>query len=395
MNHPVSLLWLEGMDPQWVTTLPALSFFPLQGCDLQLEPVPLVEREQCRYQVLTGMGPGQFGRFDNVRVEDYHIRQNYGVPIGAVDRLLPDSIRQQGLRVLSLELRTPSEVSSLALQAYDFVLIRVPAANDLSASDLNALVQCWLDCLPATAQRLVLTDVFSSPATMAVNVNDFLASAGLLKCDEHMAISWPETLAYGAGSGQLWLNVRGREPQGTIRMGREFRKVSEMLARELVLHWRNPLTDEPVVEKVLTKEEAYSGEYVFKAPDLTILYRPGYAPSANARALRLDGMCVLPVASAALELPGQPAYARLLASGSEIQQGQFAQASLLDICPSVLHLLGLALPARLDGQVVRSLFSEAYLTRHPVAYDPREDEPVSHEDERLILARLRELGYLA
>jgi predicted AlkP superfamily phosphohydrolase/phosphomutase len=231
---------------------------------------------------------------------------------------------------------------------------------------------------------------------MAVNVNDFLASAGLLKYDDQLAISWSETLAYAAGSGQLWLNVRGRESQGVVRTGREFRKVSEMLAHELLSHWQDPLTDEPIVEKVLTKEQAYSGEYMFKAPDLTIVYRPGYVPSANARALRLDGMSVLrPALLDAVQPYVHRPYARLLMSGSVFQQGFSGEASLLDLFPTILHLLGLELPVRLDGNVIEDVFSEEYQEYFPVKYLLSEDEPLSREDESLILSRLRELGYLS
>src|SRR5581483_8001633 len=177
------------------------------------------------------------------------------------------------------------------------------------------------------AHLFVLTGVSSPSPRTLVNVNDFLADEGLLEVRQprsRATIIWSETLAYGLGTGQIWVNLRGREPQGIVNSGREYQEVCNVLIRELRTNWLDSVTYEPVVEQVFKKDEIYTGEYLFKAPDLTVVYRPGYAASPNATNLDLDGESILSaqqtdhVAVASDPGQSQAPYARLIAGGPSL-----------------------------------------------------------------------------
>jgi hypothetical protein len=78
------------------------------------------------------------------------------------------------------------------------------------------------------------------------------------------------------------------------------------------------------------------------------------------------------------------------------------EASLLDLAPTILHYLGLPVPANMDGRVLTEAFSDAFNAGNPVqiaagetAGDDQSDEVYTAAEEELVLAKLRDLGYVA
>ena len=79
-------------------------------------------------------------------------------------------------------------------------------------------------------------------------------------------------------------------------------------------------------------------------------------------------------------------------------------ASVLDITPTILYLLGLPVAKDMDGKVLVQAIDPSYLQRSPIryieSYDQEEKTPLKPEkpmstpyDEQL-LERLRSLGYI-
>jgi tetratricopeptide (TPR) repeat protein len=77
-------------------------------------------------------------------------------------------------------------------------------------------------------------------------------------------------------------------------------------------------------------------------------------------------------------------------------------ASLLDIAPTVLALLGLPVPQDMDGKPLTQIFTqpprldsiETYEPPHPDDGVQREEQPDDPESSRVVLERLAELGYI-
>lgn len=401
MKNTIYLLWLEGIHPSSLSTIPSLVELAAHGIDLHLTPLPLVEPGQCYYQAMTGMGAGKLGRFDAVRPENYTVQECTGIPEGALGCLLPDVLRKHKLAVASLEITASDALAMLASagERLDCALIRFSVGAAFSSSELDVLIrQCMALAMP-DAHLFVLTDVCSRAMHILVNVNDFLKDEGLLEVQEPYiqgGINWPQTLAYGLGTGQIWVNLRGREPQGVVSPGREYQDVCNALVHELSTNWLDPRTHEPVAARVFRRDEIYSGEFVFKAPDLITVYRPGYAASPKALRLELDGHVVAPqpVHTPWGDDPGQAPYARLIARGPELVNGFSGQAALIDLVPSIMYLLGLSIPRRIDGEVFAPMFSQSYLLQMPIERVEDTDELLSDEEEDIIIERLRNLGYM-
>jgi predicted AlkP superfamily phosphohydrolase/phosphomutase len=172
----------------------------------------------------------------------------------------------------------------------------------------------------------------------------------------------------------------------------------EGFRRELMdslLRFRCPSTGEPVVTRIWTREEAFSGAYMDLAPDLTVSLRDGGFVS------------ILP-SDTPLKRRREPTGTHrpegvFVAAGPGIRRGaRLTRLSILDVAPLLLHTLGLAVPEDLEGRVPADLYEPSHSTAHPVVYGDgtRSPEPVGKPEpapergEKEIVERLRALGYL-
>jgi arylsulfatase A-like enzyme len=89
-----------------------------------------------------------------------------------------------------------------------------------------------------------------------------------------------------------------------------------------------------------------------------------------------------------------------LAHGKHLQRGKSIEgASIMDLAPTILYLLGHAVPNDMDGKVLTSIFDEDFLAGRALEYiaEGSQEEgsvQVSPEEEQEVIERLKELGYL-
>ena len=240
----------------------------------------------------------------------------------------------------------------------------------------------------------------TQPATVGrfANINNFLAEMGVIERDEQKGlVNWPNSLAYYAGHGQLWVNLLGRDPQGVVHPQDEYEEVCATLAKALPSKLRAPETGAQVIERVYRKEELYSSEYLFCAPDLVVVFKPGYAPSPQSTRLDFDEETFTVPAAGMKVLAGvHPSNVRgfLLASAPALAAGVSAPepAPLSAVVPTLLHALGVEY-VDMDNPAIATLFSPPYLETHPIRAHVQAQE-LSEEDEELVINRLRDLGYI-
>ncbi len=80
-------------------------------------------------------------------------------------------------------------------------------------------------------------------------------------------VDWSRTKAYAMGLGNIYVNLMGREPKGSVAPGREYEEVRDALVhglQDLV----DPETGEKPVVRVYRREEIYSGFDPRLVPDL-------------------------------------------------------------------------------------------------------------------------------
>src|SRR5438132_11907778 len=98
---------------------------------------------------------------------------------------------------------------------------------------------------------------------------------GVIERDEQNGqVDWRGSVAYFAGNGQLWVNLLGRDAQGAVHPRVEYEEVRETLIKALPHKLRDVEAGVPVIERIYRKEELYSGDYLFCAPDLVVVFKP-------------------------------------------------------------------------------------------------------------------------
>jgi predicted AlkP superfamily phosphohydrolase/phosphomutase len=211
-------------------------------------------------------------------------------------------------------------------------------------------------------------------------------------------VDWPKTVAY-ANVRQcrdgVFVNLKGREPNGVVEPGPAYERVRDEVARAVRELW-NPETGESVVERLWRREEVYSGPYLAEAPDLVFAVSGG-GYLQDDRLGATDPIGPPP--------PGYGSYHRSpgiwAAGGPDIApSGPDATADIVDLTPTVLHLLGLPVPREMDGRVLTDHLRRESVATRPVTYASageatrRRSPGYTAEEEREIAERLRDLGYL-
>jgi predicted AlkP superfamily phosphohydrolase/phosphomutase len=212
-------------------------------------------------------------------------------------------------------------------------------------------------------------------------------------------VDWSKSKAYSFGRhlGSIYLNVRGREPQGIVEPGAEYEAVRDEIER-MAYDFRDPRTGRKLIGEVLRREEIYSGPHLDRAPDLIL--RPK-EPSDIFFGLADFGH--RETVSSVYRYSGMHRdYGLLIMSGPGVRQGATLEgASIQDLAPTVLHTMGLPIPSEMDGQVLVDAFEEEYVTAFPVTIgDPSAvserttGSGYTEEGEKEIMDRLEGLGYL-
>lgn len=133
---------------------------------------------------------------------------------------------------------------------------------------------------------VVMSDHGFGPFYRAFNLNRWLEMEGFIKLkDEKLRttshyfqnVDWIRTQAYGIGFNGLYLNMRGREAEGSV-LPAEREALLQDLTRRL-MNLRDPKDGKAIVKRVYRREEIYSGANMDNAPDLIIGYDRGYRAS--------------------------------------------------------------------------------------------------------------------
>ena len=209
-------------------------------------------------------------------------------------------------------------------------------------------------------------------------------------------VDWEHTLAYSIGHvGQIYINVDGQSGTGAVHP-QEYAAVRERIIA--VLHGlRHPDTGQPLVERIIPREEVCSGPHCDEGPDLHVVmdgYRcisfPLFATDERVitRQIRGDSGC-------------HRSHGVFIAWGPFIARGRTVSgARIVDLAPTILHIMGLPVPDDMDGRVLEDIYVPEFREAHPVRYDSRagqemkEQAALSAEETAELEDRLRGLGYL-
>ena len=224
------------------------------------------------------------------------------------------------------------------------------------------------------------------------------------------SIDWSRTKAYCsevlASPPSIWINLKGVKPQGIVDPADYEALVNHIIAKLAEL--KDPRNGKPVINRVYRRDEIFHGPFAQEGADLVLDWwsenslfstQPSFPEDTDKPALiirehkpsetsewggthRLHGILVA-------RAPG-------LRPGAEIENSH-----LIDIAPTVLHLLGVSVPQDMDGSVLTSAFRPEFLAENSVksgaASGTSEGDRSSgytDEESAKVEERLQALGYL-
>jgi predicted AlkP superfamily phosphohydrolase/phosphomutase len=204
-----------------------------------------------------------------------------------------------------------------------------------------------------------------------VNVNNWLAQHGYLKLKSPLVagragnndllqfVDWSGTQAYCVGLGFIYLNLKGREPQGIV----EPAEADELLARIRadLLAYEDEATGLKVCKDAYVMKEIHAGPYLDQEADLLCGFAPTYRVSWNTT---LGGLSVVTGPDGAgvpgpVITPSDKTWSgdHVSVALSEVQgvffsNRRFAVPSqgfhALAIAPTAVSLAGVAVPSEMD-----------------------------------------------
>jgi predicted AlkP superfamily phosphohydrolase/phosphomutase len=149
---------------------------------------------------------------------------------------------------------------------------------DRFVGDLSAQVEAW----SGKVRYLILSDHGFSEFRMKVHLNRWLAEKGYLTLknggSDLTGVDWSQSLAYAVGLNSIYLNIIGREGQGSVTADGVEKLLAEIKSK--LSNWKDP-GQTPVIQRIRLKHETYSGPYTRFGPDLVVGYAPGYRASAE------------------------------------------------------------------------------------------------------------------
>lgn len=151
----------------------------------------------------------------------------------------------------------------------------------------------------------------------------------------------PDSKAYSMDPGRIFVNLRGREPQGSVDAGREYEALRKELT-DALSELREPESGEPMIERVYKREEIYSGDCYPQAPDLVAMPCRGYDLKGSVKKAVLTEKGVI---------NGAHTYndAMIYIQGQDINKQEVA---IVDVMPTILRLMDVPIPRDVDGSVL-------------------------------------------
>jgi len=218
--------------------------------------------------------------------------------------------------------------------------------------EMDDLVGRTMEYVDDKTALFVMSDHGFKQFKRGVNINTWLRDRGLLVTKDGAgegeylsSVDWKKTKAYSIGLDGIYINLKGRERDGTVDPG-DFEAVKKAMSEGL-LELRDG--DAPAINHVYDVKNDFTGPYRDEGPDLIVGFSEGYRVSWDcAKGTIVDHVfedntkswsgdhCIDPVL-----VPG------ILYSNMKVAD---ENPRLMDIGPTVLDLFGVEIPAYMVGK---------------------------------------------
>ncbi len=164
-------------------------------------------------------------------------------------------------------------------------------------------------------------------------------------------VDWSRTRAYSLGTGQVYINLKGREGQGIVSLQGEYDDVVQRITRGLE-QVRDPATGEHMILKAYEGRSIYHGKHLEEAPDIRLGFKDGYRTSWETtlggapKELVVDNTRKWSGDHAASDTQDTPG---ILICNRRVAKNQ---PSIIDMAPTVLAHFGIPQPQEMTGETI-------------------------------------------
>lgn len=162
-------------------------------------------------------------------------------------------------------------------------------------------------------------------------------------------VDWSKTRAYAVGLGHIYVNMKGREGQGIVEPGEEYQQVIQEIREKIVLY-RDPDTDEPVLQNTYFRDDIYTGDQIEHAGDIQLTFNSGYRTSWQTS---LGGVPEHIVVANLKKWSGDHCASDFSnTSGILLSNGELKtpEPNIIDIAPTLYRVFGVEIPEAVDGK---------------------------------------------
>jgi len=185
-----------------------------------------------------------------------------------------------------------------------------------------------------------------------IMVNNFLQEQGFLTTkSEKIDVEKSKAISYGYGD--IWLNVKGREPKGMISPGKDYETTRNQIIECLK---KITIDDQKPIKDIRKREELWWGPYLKEAPDLNIIFNTGYQaarrPEITSKNKLKRYVNDNPRWSGGHDGTHDPEDVPGIIGilGPGIPAGKEIRVHLWDVAPTILGLMNVQIPADMDGK---------------------------------------------
>jgi len=220
-----------------------------------------------------------------------------------------------------------------------------------------------------------------------INLNEWLIKEGYMTLLEYpmkltpfkdVKVDWSKTKCWSTGySGQLYLNMKGRESQGIVEAKDYDKLLDELTAK---LKDIPDMSGRPLKTQVWKRDDIHFGPYAQYGPDLFVSFSESRLDTSELLGHGRGKVYSVDTAKGSSNVAyGLYGYFAIAGPGIPAK-GELKEVSLLNVAPTVLDVLGLTIPKNMERPSILSMVKKKGITD-------------SKEAERAVRSRLEALGY--
>ena len=208
-------------------------------------------------------------------------------------------------------------------------------------------------------------------------------------------IDWSKSKAFSFLLYCVSLNLKDRDPLGCVE-SQDYNELCEIIKKEL-LEAKDPETGQHIIKNVYRSDQLYPTQHkTDNRPDIIFLPNSGYSINTD---IKLEGVFTDANLGTVKE-PGSHDMDGLFLGYGNIIKNTKINADIYDIMPTILYLLGLAIPDDVDGRVLTEVIKPVFTEKNKIRFEKSKSNESSQaqmlkEEAEELERHLKGLGYLS